>query len=107
MEVEQLSFFSLPAQPAVAVCCMDGRSFPAEPAEGWMQRLVSGVEYFILVGGHQMALRPTQKPSEGIPTGHEYYLTTMWAKAFTQAFLLGGTAHDHDVQNHLCRPRLV
>lgn len=36
MEVEQLSFFSLPAQPAVAVCCMDGRSFPAEPAEGWM-----------------------------------------------------------------------
>lgn len=30
MEVEQLSFFSLPAQPAVAVCCMDGRSFPAE-----------------------------------------------------------------------------
>ena len=20
-----------------------------------------------------MALRPTQKPSEGIPTGHEYY----------------------------------
>lgn len=72
MEVEQLSFFSLPAQPAVAVCCMDGRSFPAEPAEGWMQRLVSGVEYFILVGGHQMALRPTQKPSEGIPTGHEF-----------------------------------
>lgn len=73
MEVEQLSFFSLPARPAVAVCCMDGRSFHAEPAEGWMQRLVSGAEYFILTGGHQMALRPTQKPSEGIQTGHEYY----------------------------------
>lgn len=106
MEVEQLSFFSLPARPAVAVCCMDGRSFHAEPAESWMQRLVSGVEYFILVGGHQMALRPTQKPPDGIPAGHEYY-TTLWAKAFTQAFLLGGIAHDHDVQNHLCRPRLV
>ena len=73
MEVEQLSFFSLPARPAVAVCCMDGRSFTAEPAEGWMQRLVNGVEYFILVGGHQMALRPTQKHSEGVPAGHEYY----------------------------------
>lgn len=73
MEVEQLSFFSLPAQPAVAVCCMDDRSFPAEPAESWMRRLVRGAEYFILVGGHQMALRHTQEPSEGIPTGHEYY----------------------------------
>lgn len=102
MEVEQLSFFSLPARPAVAVCCMDGRSFHAEPAEGWMRRLVSGAEYFILAGGHQMALRPTQKPSEDIPSGHEYYLTTPWAKASTRASLLGGTAHDHDVQNHLC-----
>ena len=73
MEVEQLSFFSLPAQPAVAVCCMDGRSFTAEPAEGWMQRLVSGAEYFILAGGHKMTLRHIQKPSEGIPAGHEYY----------------------------------
>lgn len=87
MEVEQLSFFSLPARPAVAVCCMDGRSFHAEPAESWMRRLVSGVEYFILVGGHQMALRPTQKPSEGIPSGHEYYHYSVGKSLYTGVFV--------------------
>lgn len=87
MEVEQLSFFSLPAQPAVAVCCMDGRRFPAEPAEGWMQRLVSGAEYFILTGGHQMALRPTRKPSEGIPAGHEYYHYSVGENLYAGTFV--------------------
>lgn len=87
MEVEQLSFFSLPAQPAVAVCCMDGRSFHAEPAESWMQRLVSGAEYFILAGGHQMALRPTQKPPDGIPAGHEYYHYSVGESLYTGIFV--------------------
>ena len=36
MEVEQLSFFSLTAQPAVAICCMDGDRADAAPAESWM-----------------------------------------------------------------------
>ena len=87
MEVEQLSFFSLPAQPAVAVCCMDGRGFPAEPAESWMKRLVNGTEYFILAGGRQMALRPTQKPSEGIPAGHRYYHYTIGERLFSGVFV--------------------
>lgn len=87
MEVEQLSLFELAAGPALAVCCMDGRSFRAEPAESWMRRLVSGVEYFILVGGHQMALRPTQKPPDGIPAGHEYYHYSVGESLYTGIFV--------------------
>lgn len=108
MEVEQLSFFSLPAQPAVAVCCMDGRSFTAEPAEGWMQRLVSGAERSIsfLLEGTRWHLDPHRSLLRAFRLATSI-ITTMWEKAFTQAFLLGWTAHDNDVQNHLCRPRLV
>lgn len=87
MEVEQLSFFSLPAQPSVAVCCMDGRSFPAEPAEGWMRRLVSGAEYFVLVGGHQLALRLTQRPAGGVPAGHEYYHYSVGKSLYAGVFV--------------------
>lgn len=87
MEVEQLSFFSLPAQPAVAVCCMDGRRCPAEPAESWMQRLVNGAEYFVLVGGRQMALRPTQRPAGGVPAGHKYYHYSVGEKLYAGTFV--------------------
>lgn len=86
MEVEQLSFFA-PVLPSVAVCCMDGRSLPAEPAEGWMQRLVQGAEYFILVGGHQMALRPAQEAPEDIPAGHSYYHYTVGKNLYTGVFV--------------------
>lgn len=86
MEVEQLSLFA-PVLPSAAVCCMDGRSFPAEPAESWMQRLMSGAEYFVLVGGHQMALRPTQRPTGGVPAGHEYYHYSVGEKLYAGVFV--------------------
>lgn len=87
MEVEQLSFFSLPAQPAVAVCCMDGRGFPAEPAESWMQRLVQGGEYVVQVAGHSLVLRPADGTADDVPAGHRYYHYTIGERLFSGVFV--------------------
>lgn len=34
-----------------------------------------------------MALRPTQKPSEGIPSGHEYYHYSVGESLYTGVFV--------------------
>ena len=89
--VEQLSLFELAAGPAVgpalAVCCMDGLTAKAEPSESWMRRLVPDGEYFVLVAGHPMVLRPAQRPAEGIPAGHDYYHYTIGERLFSGVFV--------------------
>lgn len=87
MEVEQLSFFSLPAQPAVAVCCMDGNRADAAPAESWMKRLVQGCEYSVQVAGHPMVLRPADGTADGVPAGHRYYHYTIGERLFSGVFV--------------------
>lgn len=75
IEVEQLSLFTMlsPVPPAVAVCCMDLSRVDAAPAESWMQRLVPGGEFAVLVAGHPLVLRPADGPADGVPAGHRYY----------------------------------
>lgn len=87
MEVEQLSFFSLPAQPAVAICCMDGTPADAAPAESWMQRLVQGGEYSVQVAGHPMVLKPVPGTPDSIQNGHEYYHYTIGERLFSGVFV--------------------
>lgn len=87
MEVEQLSFFSLPAQPAVAVCCMDGNRADAAPAESWMKRLVQGCEYSVQVAGHPMVLRPADGAEDDVPAGHQYYHYTIGERLFSGVFV--------------------
>lgn len=87
MEVEQLSFFSLPAQPAVAVCCMDGNRADAAPAESWMKRLVQGCEYSVQVAGHPMVLRPADGAEDDVPAGHRYYHYAIGERLFSGVFV--------------------
>lgn len=90
MEVEQLSFFSMlaaPTLPQVAVCCMDGKSVIAEPAESWMTRLVPGGEYSVQVAGHPLVLRPAENTEETIPDGHRYYHYTIGNRLFSGVFV--------------------
>lgn len=90
MEVEQLSFFSMlaaPALPQVAVCCMDGGSQTAAPAESWMKRLVPGGEYVVQVAGHPLVLRPAESTVDAIPAGHSYYHYTIGERLFSGVFV--------------------
>lgn len=89
MDVEQLSFFTMlaPALPAVAVCCMDGGSQTAAPAESRMTRLVPGGEYSVQVAGHPLVLRPAESTEETIPDGHRYYHYTIGNRLFSGVFL--------------------
>ena len=82
MEVEQLSFFSIHTQPAVAVCCMDGNRADAAPAESWMQRLVQGGEYVVQVAGHSLVLKPVPGTPDSIQSGHEYYHYTIGPRLY-------------------------
>lgn len=87
MEVEQLSFFSLPAQPTVAVCCMDGQRTTAAPAENWMSVLVHGGEYMVRVAGHPLVLKPVPGTPDSIQSGHEYYHYTIGERLFSGVFV--------------------
>lgn len=89
MDVEQLSFFTMLAQalPAVAVCCMDGGSQTAAPAESWMKRLVPGSEYVVQVAGHPMVLRPADGTADDVPAGHRYYHYTIGERLFSGVFV--------------------
>ena len=87
MEVEQLSFFSLPAQPAVAICCMDGQRTTAATAENWMKRLVQGGEYVVQVAGHPMVLRPADGTEDDVTAGHRYYHYTIGERLFSGVFV--------------------
>lgn len=90
MEVEQLSFFSMlaaPALPQVAVCCMDGDRADAAPAESWMKRLVQGGEYVVQVAGHPLVLRPAESTADAIPAGHSYYHYTIGERLFSGVFV--------------------
>lgn len=89
MDVEQLSFFTMlaPALPAVAVCCMDGGSQTAAPAESWMKRLVHGGEYVVQVAGHPLVLRPAESTADAIPAGHSYYHYTIGERLFSGVFV--------------------
>lgn len=89
MDVEQLSFFTMldPALPAVAVCCMDGGSQTAAPAESWMKRLVQCGEYVVQVAGHSLVLRPADGTADDVPAGHEYYHYTIGKRLFSGVFV--------------------
>lgn len=87
MEVEQLSFFSLPAQPAVAICCMDGTRADAAPAESWMRDLVQGAEYTVYVAGHPLVLKPVHGTPDSIQSGHEYYHYTIGPRLYAGTFV--------------------
>lgn len=90
MEVEQLSFFSMlaePTLPQVAVCCMDGTRADAAPAESWMQRLVQGGEYSVQVAGHPMVLKPVHGTPDSIQNGHEYYHYTIGPRLYAGTFV--------------------
>lgn len=90
MEVEQLSFFSMlaaPTLPQVAVCCMDGGSQTAAPAESWMKRLVPGSEYVVQVAGHSLVLRPADGTADDVPAGHSYYHYTIGPRLYAGTFV--------------------
>ena len=89
IEVEQLSLFTMlsPVPPAVAVCCMDGSRVDAAPAESWMQQLVPGGEFSVLVARHPMVLRPAEGTADGVPAGHRYYHYTIGERLFSGVFV--------------------
>lgn len=88
---EQLSFFSMPLQAGrTAICCMDGQSKDATPAESWMRDLFHGAEYTVYVAGHPLVLKPVPGTPDSIQSGHEYSTTTPSARACTRGRLSGG-----------------
>lgn len=85
-----MSFFSMlaaPMLPQVAVCCMDGGSQTAAPAESWMKRLVQGGEYVVQVAGHSLVLRPADGTADDVPAGHRYYHYTIGERLFSGVFV--------------------
>ena len=85
---EQLSLFSIVPQAArTAICCMDGQSKDATPAESWMRDLVQGAEYTVYVAGHPLVLKPVPGTPDSIQSGHEYYHYTIGPRLYAGTFV--------------------
>ena len=84
---EQLSLFDLAPGSALAECCYDGSTRPAQRPEPWMKRLVPKGEYVVMVGPYPLMLRPVPVRAEDIEAGHRYYHYTIDGRVYSGIFL--------------------
>lgn len=73
-EYRQLSLFDLvPGDQAGAINLMSGEMRPTLPMADWMERLVPGGEFLIMVGKYPCVLRRTDLRRVQVKQGHEFY----------------------------------
>lgn len=61
------SNYTVMAAEQSAVYCMDNTKKIVTPAALWMQNMLTGCEYYLILDGHVLALRKTERPLTEIP----------------------------------------
>lgn len=73
-EYRQFSLFDLvPGNQPGAISLMSGEMRPTLPMADWMERLVPGGEFLVMVGKYPCVLRRTGLQRVQVKQGHEFY----------------------------------
>ena len=80
-----------------AVCILNGRRYPAVPADGQARELVPGGAWTILAGGHTMVLSPVQE----VPEGQRYRHFQVDGQLYAGTFI-GAEAEPEEGERPVC-----